>query len=113
MILVGECGIVRGLVTLGCDAMEDCDKAAWSCALVMGIPSACSSRLILTVPYSFTSFKLSLHMQTVTMMYVMFLSMQCLRMGRQGQGGGGGRGVGGEAGQGVEGQQIMPLSTIS
>lgn len=89
MILVGECGMVRDLVALGCEAMEDCDKAAWSCALVMGIPSACSSRLTLTVPYSFTSFKLSLHMQTVTVMYVMLLSMQCLRKGRQGQRGGG------------------------
>ena len=92
MILVGECGMVRGLVALGCDAMEDCDKAAWSCALMMGIPSACSSRLILTVPCNFTSFKLSLHTQTVMMMYVMFLSMQCLRKGRRGGGGWGGAG---------------------
>lgn len=98
-ILVGECGIVRGLVVLGFEAMGDCDKAAWSWALVIDIPSACSSRLILTVPYSFTSFKLSLHTQTATWMDVMVL--------RKGRWGGAGQG---RAGQKVEGRQTMPLS---
>ena len=50
---------------LGCVEIEDCDKAACSWALVMDMPSACSSKLILTTPYSFTSFKLSLHKQAV------------------------------------------------